>query len=360
MQKTTRDIRQQELAEQWITSGQYGIINAAPRMGKIRTTIIILQKQRYKKVLIAYPDLKIRDSWKADFATMEYDDSDVTYTTHLSLKKHVDEQYDLIIIDECHLISMAQMEAIKLLKINHRKILGLTGTLSSWTKKELLEELHLPVVATYSIDQAISEGVISDYDITVIKVPLDGTIKQLYKRQWKTEKAQFDMLSRVINKLQYEGKDTMFMRLARMRIIQNSEAKRQATINYLLAHSKERILIFCGVISIADNLGVPSYHSKSSEKQIFEDFANGIGNHLAVVKIGNTGVTYKPLNQIVINYFDSNSENLVQKIMRCMSFEYDNPDKKAYIYIVISDESIELQWLQKALIELDKSKIRYL
>ena len=81
-------------------------------------------------------------------------------------------------------------------------------------------------------------------------------------------------------------------------------------------------------MKIADELGIPSYHSKSSEKQIFDDFAEGVGNHLAVVKIGNTGVTYKPLNKVIINYFDSNGENLAQKINRCMAMEYNTPEKK--------------------------------
>ena len=89
--------------------------------------------------------------------------------------------------------------------------------------------------------------------------------------------------------------------------------------------------------------------AKIGVKEIFEDFAEGKGNHLAVVKIGNTGVTYKPLDKVIINYFDSNAENLAQKINRCMAMEYNTPDKKAHIYIVSSDELVELKWLQKAL-----------
>jgi hypothetical protein len=92
---------------------------------------------------------------------------------------------------------------------------------------------------------------------------------------------------------------------------------------------------------------------------MFEDFASGKGNHMAVVKIGNTGVTYKPLNKVIINYFDSNAENLAQKINRCMAMEYDTPDKKAKIYIISSDEDVELKWLKKALEFFDKSKIKY-
>jgi hypothetical protein len=80
---------------------------------------------------------------------------------------------------------------------------------------------------------------------------------------------------------------------------------------------------------------------------------------MAVVKIGNSGITYKPLNKIIINYFDSNGENLAQKLNRCMGYEYDNPDKKAHIFIICSTEPTEAKWLDKALEFFDKSKIKY-
>jgi hypothetical protein len=144
-----------------------------------------------------------------------------------------------------------------------------------------------------------------------------------------------------------------------MRIIQSSLAKRNATKRLLATHKDERVLVFCGTTAIADDLGIPSYHSKSSEKKLFEDFAEGEGKHLAVVKIGNTGVTYKPLDKVIINYFDSNAENLAQKINRCMAMEYNTPDKKAHIYIISSDESVEQKWLNKALEFFDKNKIKY-
>lgn len=319
-----------------------------------------MEQLRPKKVLIAYPDKKIKLSWETDLDTRGYKDSEITYTTHLSLKKHIGEEYDLVILDEIHLLSPAQMEAAaEIIEIN-RNILGLTGTLSKWTGKSLSMVLGLNVVAEYPIEQAIREGVVADYEITVIKVPLDGIVRQRYKNLWMTEKVMFDRYGRIIHKMEHEGRDTMFMRLARMRLIQNSEAKRRKTIQLLSDHQDERILVFCGVTAIADRLGIPSYHSKSSEKNIFEDFMNGKGNHMAVVKIGNTGVTYKPLNKVIINYFDSNAENLAQKINRCMSMEYDNPDKKACIYIVCTNEEVEGKWLNKALEFFDKTKIKYL
>ena len=363
---TLRDQRQQEFANMWLSHGKFGILNLCPRFGKIYTTINILEKLKPRTILIAYPDNKIKESWKKDFVTRGYDDSNVTYTTHLSIKKHLEESFDLIVIDEIHLLSEAQIEAVKEMIDKHMEfshlgghVLGLTGTLSSWTERTLKEELDLHVLATYPIEQAIQEGVIVDYEITVVRVPLDNKRKNNYKGKVRTEKAQFDAYGWVIDSLERQGKATMFLRLARMRIIQNSVAKMEKTRELLKKHKDERVLVFCGITKIADALGIPSYHSKKEEKKIFDDFVAGKGKHLAVVKIGNTGVTYKPLNRVIINYFDSNGENLAQKINRCMAMEYDNPDKKAMIYIISSNEEVELKWLKKALEFFEKDKIKF-
>jgi superfamily II DNA or RNA helicase len=217
--------------------------------------------------------------------------------------------------------------------------------------------LGLRVIAEYLIDQAIDEDVITDYEINVVTVPLDNKVK-MYKG--KTEKQKFDSLSWVIDKMINEGKDPFFLRLQRMRIIQNSIAKRNKTISLLREYENDRVLVFTGLTKIADSLGIPSYHSKSLEKKIFEDFVSGEIKHLAVCRIGNTGITYKSLNRVIISYFSSSSEDFVQKIMRATSFEYDNPEKKALISIISTDEPIELNWLKKALKGLNKDKIKYL
>ena len=357
---TLRDQRQAEFADKWIKSGKFGILNLCPRFGKIRTSINILKHYNpHATVLIAYPDNKIKDSWMADFEAMGYDNPNVSYTTHLSLHKYKDYQFNLVIIDEIHLLSEAQIEACKDLIAANDNVLGLTGTLSRWTEETLAQELDMMVIAEYPIHQAIEEGVIVDYEITVIRVPLDNVIVNDYKGKKRTEKKQFDSYGWVIDQMERQGKNTMFLRLGRMRIIQSSIAKLNATKRILQNNPKDRILVFCGVTKIADSLGIPSYHSKSGEKEMFEDFASGKGNHMAVVKIGNTGVTYKPLNKVIINYFDSNAENLAQKINRCMAMEYNNPDKKAQIYIISSNEEVELKWLKKALEFFDKSKIKF-
>jgi len=354
-----RNQRQREFADKWLASDRRSIIYAAPRFGKIFMSINILDA--YPKdadVLIAYPDLKIKKSWEEDFEKRGYVNPNVEFTTHLSLKNHIKE-YDLIIIDEIHLLSEAQIEVCKELLELNSEVLGLTGTLSPFTKRTLKNELSLDVLIEYSIEKAIEEGIVTDYEINVIKVPLDNSVIQSFGKKRMTEYKRFNQLSFIINKLEAEGRETFFMRLARMRIIQNSLSKKRATRKLLDRLLDKRVLVFCGVTKIADGLGIPSFHSKVNEASIFDDFVNGKFDHLAVVKMGNTGVTYKPLNILIINYFDSNSQNLAQKINRAMSMEYDNPDKKAKIYVISTNEPVEQKWLNKALAFFDKSKIKY-
>lgn len=358
--KTLRDKRQEEFANMWLNGDRFGILYLCPRFGKIYTTINILEKLDDDiSILIAYPDVSIKKSWQEDFKKRKFNDCNVTYTTHLSLKKHSDKKYGLIIIDEVHLLSTAQIIECQELFKENKQVVCLTGTLSKWTAKLLKNSLGLNVIAKYSISQAIDEGVISDYQITVVKVALDNKLLNKYGINMRTEANQFKRYTYVIEKLGEEGSNTKFLRLARMRILQNSLAKLNKTKQLIQKFKNERVLVFCGTTKIADSLGIPSHHSKSKNKQEFIDFAEGRGNHMAVVKIGNTGITYKPLNRVIVNYFDSNGENLAQKINRCMAFEYDNPDKKAQIYIISSDTTVEGKWLQKALEFFDKTKIRY-
>lgn len=353
-----REKKQEEFAEEYLRSSGRGILNLCPRFGKILTSIKILKTLGGNlNVLIAYPENNIKRSWEEDFKKWKYSNPNITFTTHLSLHKHKKIAFDIVIIDEVHLLSEAQIEVVQDLSKKNKRILGLTGTLSSWTERTLGKRLGLNVISRYSIDEAIKDGVVTDYHITVKIVPLDNTVKNQYKKASRTEKEQFRAYGGVIDRLEREYKETFYLRLARMRIIQNSLAKLNATKDILKRFSKERVLIFCGLIKIAGNLGCPTFHSKIKDKKALEDFSKGKGNHLSVVKIGNTGVTYVPLSKVVINYFDSNAENLAQKINRCMAMEYSTPGKKADIWIVCTDEEVELNWLNKALEFFDDNKI---
>lgn len=347
-----RDILQEKFANEYIEYSESGILYLCPRFGKCRVGIKIFQKLKSKRILIAVPDLNIRKSWMDEFKTMNYE-GDVVFTTFLSLHKYKKYKFDLLVVDEIHLLSEAQIDH---LKDYNPRILGLTGTLATDTENTLRSELDLEVISRYSITEAIRDGIICDYEINIVTCKLDNSKLQVFNKRTRTEKTQYEAYSFVISKLEKLGKETLYMRLARMRLIQSSLAKIETTKKLLDKFKDERVLIFCGQKKIADSLGCDSYHS-SSDSDALTEFAEGEGKHLAVVKLGNTGITYKPLSKVIINYFDSNPENLAQKINRCMAMEYGK--KKSSIWIVSTDESVELKWLKRALQFFDPSKIKY-
>ena len=297
-----------------------------------------------------------------DFEKRGYKNENIVFTTFVSLHKHIEEDFDLIIIDEIHLLSEKQIESLRTLNERlYKPLLGLSGTLSQWTQRVLKEDLGLIVVAYYSMEQAIEEGILPDYEINIVSVELDNKTKINWGKRWSTEKARWNSFKYLMEKEEKEGKPPNFhVRLKLIEILQRSIAKKRKTIELIEQFKDERLLIFTGRTEIADSLGIPSYHSKSSEKKVFEEFVRGEINHLAVIKIGNTGVTYTPLNKVIINSFYSDEEQMTQKIMRCMSLEYNNPSKKAIIWIVTTNEKKEKEWLTKSLNQLSQSKIKWI
>lgn len=359
---TFRDQLQDKWATEFMDAGGTGILHLCPRSGKTRTTIRIFCKlQRLMgyapKILVCYPDKNIQESWESDFKAVGYKNPNISYVTHVSLHKEVNNHYDIIVCDEIHLLSDKQKRDFKAIMANNKGecILGLSGTLSDKTRIELKMALGLQVVSQYSLEEAIKDGIISDYCITVVRTPLDNkTVIDLKKK--RTEKAKYNAISYVIKA---KGQ-SLFLNLARMRIVQNSISKLAATKKLLNQLKNERVLVFCANNKIANQLGCKIHTSKHYDQEEFEKFIsnNSGSNHYAVCKIGNTGVSFRDLSYIIVQAFDSNSENLTQRI--CRSLILDELGKVSNIYIISSTEEAELKWLDKSLEFFDKRKIKYL
>lgn len=360
---TIRDVRQQEAVDAYLASDRRTIINACPRFGKIKVAMDIMKKMDIRHVWILAPRNDIFKGWDDDFEKFGYRPTVVGTSTFASIKKiETTLKPKLIIIDEPHELSINQQvtlaQKIKELYDPQVPILGLTGTLTNKTKNELYDNLTLDTCYTYTIDQGVEEGVLVDYQLIVHKVPLDTKVLGWGAKKKHTEKRYFDAIMKV-RENDNNPLTKHYMNLKMINIIQNSLAKAKKTKELIDKYSSERILVFCGVTEVADNLGVPVYHSKAKEKQVFLDFCSGTGLHLATIKMMQAGVTIVPINKGIINYMSGNPEDSAQKICRFLGLEYDNPNKKAEIHIVSTNESFEQIRLQTGLAFFDQSKITY-
>lgn len=359
---TKRDKIQKEIVQKILDKDLFTIAHVAPRVGKIKITLDCLKDS--DKVIVAYPQVNIKKSWVDDVKRWKFKNpKNISYTTYMSFKK-LRNPCDVLVLDEIHLTSDAQLDAIaKYINIlGIKKVIGLSGTLSVETQLKIKLKLGLDVGVIYSIDQAVADGVITDYKIEVYKTPL-STVKDI-KVVWSggefmtSEKQSFDRLTNKLFDLNTPIK-TKMLRLQRMGLIKKSKAKIDLTKKILEDLSDKRVLVFTGLTEVADGLGIDSYHSKNDDESVKDKFLAGDISKLAIVNKLNTGITFAKLNTAVINFFDSNSENMAQKISRVTCMEYDNPDKIAHIIIITSDEEVELKWLNKSLSFFDPSKITY-
>lgn len=342
-----RELRQEEAKQAYLCSDGRSIINACPRFGKIKVAIDILKQRGINNPMIIAPRKDIEKGWKDDFAKF-YPSGVYEFRTFASIKKILPFSHRLVILDEPHELSLQQQA--DLAKVTKGKdILGLTGTMTDKTREELYDSLDLDTCYKYDINQGVGDGILADYTLTIHIVDLGiGERVKFGKMKYAASKAS--PLSR------------HFINLKMINLIQNSRSKAAKTVQLIQKYNTDRLLIFCGVTAVADNLGVPVYHSKAREKEVFLDFCvggSGGTNHLATIKMMQAGVTIKPINKGIINYMSGNPEDSAQKICRFLGFEYDNPDKKASIHIISSDTDFELQRMKTGLKFFDQSKILY-
>ena len=354
-----RDIRQKEAADSYLSSGHRSVINACPRFGKIKTSIDIFNQMNIEDPIICCPRVDIEKSWKEDFIKWKWDDSKVKYSTFRSLHK-LDVSGRLLVIDECQELSESQRDEVyRLAYKNKCKILGLSGSITKKTEKELFLEAGLSICYRYSIETAIEEGVICDYEIYVHTVSLDNTDKYIQGKKGNiTEKARFNQYQY----LMYNTDQRIMMERNALSIIKDSISKKNKTIELLKTNSEHRILVFCALTRTTEELGIPVYHSNKRDEEVFDRFCKGEKDtpHLACVDLIKAGITILPIDMCIINYTTGNPESLLQRIARVMGIEFNTIGKKAIIHIISSNEKIETQRIKTALRFFSENKIHYI
>lgn len=351
------DRLQEGWKEEWLSSSRRAILFLSCRSGKTSVALNII-KELGGKVLVCFPRNDIEVGWKKEMYRLGVGEGNIAFTTFLSMGKYLDEGWDLIIIDEIHELSNKGMET--LLEFGSRvSILGLTGTMTNTTEGGLLKKTGLYVCSRYTIEEAVKDGVICDYEINVHSIKLDDIVPYIKtKRGLITEKKSFDNIHYILSKM--KGKQKRFIELKLINILKNSLAKEGYTKGLIDTYRGERLLIFCGLTNMADRMGVPVYHSKKKEQEIFDGFCIGSIPHMACVKMLQAGITIKPINRAIINYTSGASETCCQMICRTLGKETFSPDKKAVIEFLTIDEPFDRMRASTALNMFEQGKINYI
>jgi len=356
--------KQDELQQQFIDrtvkyfrTNKAGYLDLAMRFGKCRTTIEVFKKMVKKNewILIAYPDNKLKQTWMDEMDLWNYDHPNIEYVNFSSLKKHVGQAYDFVVIDEFHSCSENERDYAMRIMEAADYTLCLSGTISDDTRADW----ELNEIGSYSTSDGIRDGILADYKITVHKVDLDNNILEKDKKgKLKTERQRYNAYSFVIDKLKTEGANYMHLALARNRLSLSSIGKMNYLKKLLDDLSDSRVVVFTGLANVADSIGIPSYHSKSKDDEGYIGFQIGKHNHLALAAMGKMGVTYTNLDSVILLNFTYNAEESSQILNRAIKLDYKG--KIADLHILCLNEKPELKKIKESLSMLDQSKITYL
>lgn len=351
---------QEKIINTIIENNCRGIVLSSVRSGKTRILLKTIEryfKDKNPKVLVLYPNIDIKLSWEKECEIIDYF-PDITYCTFASISKIVDEKWDIVILDEAHLLGEEnQLPIAGKLAENTNHIIFASGTYNKDTLSDIKFYTKLNLIVNYPTSEAIKDGIVSDFTVHIHRYNLDNSkLIQFGKvKKWNsTEKKECNRLGNRILKL--SGQQKMFASLERMRFI-NSCNSLIEKVNEWISHNKnERFILFSSDEKTGLRYNLPMFNSKSKDDSILKNFQSGKINQLCLLRKASAGVTFPNLQNILITAINSNGENLEQMIGRSLLDDTDH----SHIHIFVSTEEFQNKWLNKSLELIPKNKIKYL
>lgn len=315
---------------------------------KTKQALDILKKhfKKNNNILIVIPRNVLIESWKQEFNKWNMSKylSNVTFTTYVSLPKHVGS-WDFIIFDECHHLSERCREALTDFNIG-RAIL-----LSATVKRDMRDELCevFDDLCTYKIKmkEAIDNEVLPDPRVFLIPLDLDTSfptesiwknpkgklpvVEVPWANRWSAIKqkdfkvriycteyqyyqdldSQIEWFKNKYMRTRNEIFKNKWLRLAGERLKWLSDKKLNTVMDIRKYLSKERTLVFCNSIEQTESL-CNCINSKSKESlKTLERFNNGEINHISAVNMLNEGMNLT--NCRVGIYGNLNSSEIIVK-----------------------------------------------
>lgn len=204
------------------------------------------RKDNKPRVLVVAPKLSIFESWKDDGIKFGIDVDDLQFTTYLSLNKFNPNDYDMIVLDECH--SLLHSHEIFLANFTGR-ILGLTGTPPRYTKSEKGEMVskYCPMQYKYITDDAVDDDILNDYRIIVHKMPISTRSNMLVEtksnRFYTSERKNYEYWTKRIMDSQSK-KQEQIASVMRMRALMEFRTKEDYA-KKLLQDIEDKCIVFC-------------------------------------------------------------------------------------------------------------------
>jgi superfamily II DNA or RNA helicase len=310
------------------------------------------------RVLVVAPKLSIFDSWRNDADRFKIDISSIEFTTYLSLNKHNPQDFDIVVLDECHSLLDSHLNFLGMFS---GRILGLTGTPPRYqdSDKGRMVTQFCPMKFTYITDDAVADDILNDYRIIVHRMNLSNSnnllVKLKDKEFYTSETKNYNYWSQRV----YDAngpKQRQITSIMRMRALMDFMTK-EMYAKTLLNDIDEKCILFCNTQDQADRTCTYSVHSKNPDAELnLQNFKEGNIDKLSCVLQLNEGVNIPQLRAGIIMHAYGNERKSNQRIGRLLRL---NPDETATVHILCYKDTIDEKWVEEALKDLDQTKIKY-
>lgn len=281
--------------------------------------------------------------WAPDLG--EY--SDYKIVCYAGIANMQGSTYDWVIADECHYLT-PHNELFFKGNICHSIIL-MTGLLpDDEVKVNIIKRLSNRRILTITLDQAIENNILNDYQIVVWNMKLTPEEWQKYLElckmvDWATSKGNITLQE--------------IKRGDRMRFIYTLHSKYQAAayVRDQLRSAGRRMFIFTCSKDIANRLSAYRYYEGTGNHD-FIDFKDGNIDEVASIKMIQEGANIDNVDAALVEQLNAKPLNFMQKLGRLMRLKVG---MLARIHIICAYETYDASWVQKALKEANPKKIVY-
>tara|TARA_R100000329_G_scaffold58693_1_gene52886 strand:+ start:772 stop:1944 length:1173 start_codon:yes stop_codon:yes gene_type:complete len=364
-----KDQKQREALNKWAGAGAIGSIVAGTGFGKSRCGVLATKwaLKKGNRALVLVPTTQLQAQFEEEFKKWDAEDllPNIEIMCYQSAYKLKDEHFDIVVCDEVHLGISEQYR--KFFENNtYDKLLCMTATVPEDDEYRNYLMKIAPIRYYLSLDDCVSLGLVSPYEIVCIPLELNDEDKLQYKAaQLKFVRSkyligEFDTFTAAKLILAKKMKGDMgaakrfFQAIQeRTNVINHATVKIDKAKELVEKHGDDKILVFTGSNkfsdAMADSLDAFVYHSGLTKKQregALEGFRGRPHAVLCSTKALNQGFDVPDASIGIIAGLNSKALPMIQRVGRLLRLSTD--DKVGKIYIVYIKDSQEEKWLRTA------------
>ena len=310
-------------------SYKYLLLKLPTSFGKSKIALDIIKKHSEGKliysVLIVIPRLVLIDNWKDEIKKWNTPENiDFVFTTYVSLHKHSEPHWDMIIFDETHHFTENCLEVIG--AYTYDRVICMSATIPKEQRWRIREAFQGIKEYAVTARMAIEDEILPDPKVLFIPLILDnsmitqtyiknksksGTPVQVYYHQKRsvlgiknrpvhilcTEQDYYNEISAMIDwwKQKFMLTNELYaknnwLRLAKERLNWLAERKDIFVLKMLNLLKERRVLTFCSSIAQTELLGKYCINSKNKESLVnLEKFNNEEVSHITACGMLNEG-----------------------------------------------------------------------